>query len=350
MALDAAIIGSLISAGAGAATSIGGSYIQGGMNKRQMRYARELANQGLTKSDLQAFELNQQAAQETRDFAERMDSTNYQRKVADMQAAGVNPALAIGGVQSAPSSNATATAQNTGNVSPIGVNAPDAGAVAQFATLPFEIKNMREQNKLLSEEARGKKIENDIKAEELKITPEKMTLMIQGMKTSIDKDSKQAHQFEVQSEFLEKQKDRYDEVTDADIALKYSQVGLNDADAAVARQTYEKLKVECSWLPKMYAAQIANNMAAAGFTNKQASMLKFSLIKTVTLSTAKSMGINILGKFGINGSTSNDTLVMICPDDNGKWECIGLSTSDIKDREPDTETNETVQDLYKQGQ
>lgn len=344
--MDASIIAGIISAAAGTANAIGGSYLQAGMNRRQMRYARKLANQGLTNSDLQAFQLNQQAAQDTRDFALQMDSTNYQRKVADMQAAGVNPALAIGGVQAAPSSNATASAQNTGNVSPIGVNGPDLGSVAQFATLPFEIRNMKEQNKLIAEEAKSKEIENKIKSEELKITPQKFKLMIDSMQATIDKDSAQARQFQAQKDFIDKQASRYDDLTDADIALKYSQVGLNDAEAEVARKTYEKINVECSWLPKMYAAQIANNMAAAGFTNKQASMLKFSLIKTVTLGTAKSMGINILGKFGINGSSSNDTLVMICPTDNGSWECIGLSSSDIKDRQSSNNpSSDDVQDL-----
>lgn len=139
--MDASIIAALIGAAAGTANAVGGSYLQAGMNRRQMRYARELANKGLTNSDLQAFEFNRQSAQESRDFALQMDSTNYQRKVADMQAAGVNPALAIGGVQSAPSSNATATAQNTGNVSPIGVGAPDISAVAELALKARQISN-----------------------------------------------------------------------------------------------------------------------------------------------------------------------------------------------------------------
>lgn len=346
MPLDAAIISAIIGAGAGTVNAVGGSYLQAGMNRRQMRYARELANKGLTKSDLQAFELNQQAAQETRDFALQMDSTNYQRKVADMQAAGVNPALAIGGVQAAPSSNATATAQNTGNVSPIGVNSPDFSSVAQLASLGLELKNMKEQNNLLKEEVRGKSIENDIKSEELKVTPEKLEKMLQGMQATIDKDSSAAGQYRAQESYIKTQESRYNEKTDTEIAVGLSQVGLNDAQAKEALQMYEKIKLECAWMPKLNAASIANTMAATGFTTKQTSMMKFSLIKTVTLGTARSMGINIGGKFGINSSTSNDTLVMICPTDNGSWECIGLSSSDIKDKQPSNNpSSDDVQDL-----
>lgn len=128
MGIGSAAALAAIKAGLSAATAIGGSYLQGGMNRRQMRYARKLANRGLTNSDLQAFELNQQSAQEARDWELEMDSTNYQRKVADMESAGVNPALAIGGVQSAPSSNFMAHASDSGIQSALGVQVPDLGS------------------------------------------------------------------------------------------------------------------------------------------------------------------------------------------------------------------------------
>lgn len=46
-------------------------------------------------------EFNALEAQKSRDFTAQQDNTLYQRRVADMQAAGVNPALAVGGVGSA---------------------------------------------------------------------------------------------------------------------------------------------------------------------------------------------------------------------------------------------------------
>ena len=92
----------------------------------------------LTSSEMQANEFNAAEAEKQRNWEEYMQSTNYQRMVADMQAAGVNPALAMSNGQ--PSTPSGSSAQSV---------SPGAGAsmsdLMQLIMLPSQIKLMNAQ-------------------------------------------------------------------------------------------------------------------------------------------------------------------------------------------------------------
>lgn len=119
---------------------------------------------------------NQYEAQRAREWNQQVDSTKYQRTVADMRAAGVNPALAMsGGVSTQASSSAQAQGSN--------VDTPllDLSQVAQLA---MQSRQLSIQNKLADADIRVKNAEADLKEKDAKVRDDYNDLLMKGMKMS----------------------------------------------------------------------------------------------------------------------------------------------------------------------
>lgn len=115
--------------------------------------ARAIENQ-YTKADLtgaekaaNAFTANE--AQKQRDWETDMSNTAYQRQVKDMQAAGINPAMAMNGAGASTPSGASAS-----SVSP-GAGLLSFGDIMQALLLPMQKKLMQSQAKLASDQGQA---------------------------------------------------------------------------------------------------------------------------------------------------------------------------------------------------
>lgn len=107
---------------------------------------KTLVNNHMSGAEREAAEFNAQEAQKARDWNLQMDNTKYQRQVADMQSAGINPALAMnGGVSTQATSNVTANASTQ--------QAPMM-SVVDLATTAANLKNMQAQKDLIDAQAR----------------------------------------------------------------------------------------------------------------------------------------------------------------------------------------------------
>lgn len=95
---------------------------------------------------------NAEEAQKQRDWQMEMDNTKYQRTIADMQAAGVNPMLMMGGTLSSGSSGAAATA-SPASPSALGRAASMSDLMA-LLQLPAQMKLLRAEAKKTDADAR----------------------------------------------------------------------------------------------------------------------------------------------------------------------------------------------------
>lgn len=197
---------------------------------------------------------NQYEAQRAREWNQQVDSTKYQRTVADMRAAGVNPALAMsGGVSTQASSSAQAQGSN--------VDTPllDFSQVAQLA---MQSRQLSIQNKLADADIRVKNAEADLKEKDAKVRDDYNDLLMKGMKMSQQLTDAQISQIKAniskigeEVELLKKQAATEEErrlLTAAETSLRH----------AMERKTDQEVKNLVTLLPFQQSLMAAQTEAA----------------------------------------------------------------------------------------
>lgn len=209
-------------------------------------------------------QFNADEAQKARDWNLEMDNTKYQRTVADMQAAGVNPALAIDGHLS---TNATSNAQAQAES---GVN-----AITQLAALAGQ---MRIQTQQLKQEKELKSRELDIKQQEadakVKNTNAQTDLLEIEKEYKRKEKDLQIESYEAQNNLTRKQANEIDERIKnikASTDLLISQAAtetekqlLIQSQAALAGANAYEIMSLLPYKQNLMDAQTENQRAAAG--------------------------------------------------------------------------------------
>lgn len=150
-------------------------------------FVNKYTGNALTGAENEANAFNAQEAQKNRDWQTEMSNTSYQRSVADMRAAGVNPALAIGNSSGASTpSGSTASSVSPAN-NPIGLS--EIMQLFQFRKqmklLDQEVKNKKAQEALDLANARFSDFQSKLKGMELEVFKPRTDLELRTMESQL---------------------------------------------------------------------------------------------------------------------------------------------------------------------
>lgn len=155
----------------------------------------------MTNAQVEATNMEQNFAREQMEFEREMSNTSYQRQVADMQAAGVNPALVMNSGSNGAStpSGASASSQNVGAPDPVGLLAQ----IANLQLLGSQRKNIdadtdKKRQDIVESSERIKSIRQNV-AESLK--------RVEEMDANIRKYGLESEALEIANRFIQSEKE-----------------------------------------------------------------------------------------------------------------------------------------------
>lgn len=180
---------------------------------------------GLTGAEQEANQFSAEEAQKQRDWETEMSNTAYQRQVADMRAAGLNPALMYGGAGSSGASTPSGSAASS--VSPSG-GFDLISSIMDMALLGAQKSNLEAQTRNIEADTAGKEIENEFKPDILEQNLRKGEVDIENAKAGIS----------VAKANVEKAM--------SDIKVNKSIIDLNDAEVSEVLARANKEEIEAA--------------------------------------------------------------------------------------------------------
>jgi len=124
-----------------------------------------MANEATEKRQEDAQRFNAEQAAISREWNERMSSTAYQRGMADMKQAGLNPILAY---QKGPASSPTGATASTSFTPATDIVSPAVNSAMAATRLREEVKNMQATNANLVQDLANKKATEDLTFQQTK--------------------------------------------------------------------------------------------------------------------------------------------------------------------------------------